>query len=117
MAGGGQLRGNIPQRPLAAVDSVARQLLRQRQHGGIALLIPFAPPAFPGLLYLTSKKSVRAAARGTADVTANIGDAARGADETGQTSGRMFESPQALTAESLRLKTEVNKFLAGVRGA
>jgi hypothetical protein len=29
----------------------------------------------------------------------------------------MFESAQALTAESLRLKTEVNKFLAGVRGA
>jgi methyl-accepting chemotaxis protein len=61
--------------------------------------------------------SVRAAAGGTAEVASTIGTAARGAGETGETCSRMFESAQALSGESLRLKAEVDKFLAGVRAA
>jgi methyl-accepting chemotaxis protein len=61
--------------------------------------------------------SVRAAAGGTAEVASTIGTAARGAGETGETCRRMFESAQALSGESLRLKAEVDKFLAGVRAA
>jgi methyl-accepting chemotaxis protein len=61
--------------------------------------------------------SVRAAASGTADVAVNTGDAAKGAQETGESSSRMFASAQALSGESLRLKSEVEKFLDGVRAA
>jgi methyl-accepting chemotaxis protein len=62
-------------------------------------------------------QSVRAAANGTADVVANTRDAARGAEETGESSNRMFTSSQALSTESLRLKAEVDKFLGGMRAA
>jgi methyl-accepting chemotaxis protein len=61
--------------------------------------------------------SVRAAASGTADVAVNIRNAAQGADETGETSSRMFASAQALSGESLHLKAEVEKFLDRVRAA
>ncbi len=62
-------------------------------------------------------QSVRAAASGTADVAVNIRNAAQGADETGETSNRMFASAQALSGESLQLKAEVEKFLDRVRAA
>jgi len=62
-------------------------------------------------------QSVRAAASGTADVAVNIRNAAQGADETGETSSRMFASAQTLSSESLHLKAEVEKFLDRVRAA
>lgn len=62
-------------------------------------------------------QSVRAAASGTADVAANVRHAAQGANETGETSSRMFASAQALSGESLNLKAEVEKFLDRVRAA
>ena len=62
-------------------------------------------------------QSVRSAAGGTAEVVSNIRNAARGADETGESSNRMFTSAKALSAESLRLKAEVDKFLDGMRAA
>jgi methyl-accepting chemotaxis protein len=61
--------------------------------------------------------SVRAAASGTASVAVDIRSAAQGAGETGETSGRMFASAQALSGESLHLKAEVEKFLDRVRAA
>jgi methyl-accepting chemotaxis protein len=48
---------------------------------------------------------------------ANIRNAAQGADETGETSSRMFASAQNLSSESLHLKAEVEKFLDRVRAA
>jgi methyl-accepting chemotaxis protein len=62
-------------------------------------------------------QSVRSAASGTADVVSNIRNAAQGADETGESSNRMFSSAKALSAESLRLKAEVDKFLDSMRAA
>jgi methyl-accepting chemotaxis protein len=62
-------------------------------------------------------QSVRSAASGTADVVSNTRNAARGADETGESSNRMFTSAKALSAESLRLKAEVEKFLNDMRAA
>jgi methyl-accepting chemotaxis protein len=62
-------------------------------------------------------QSVRSAASGTADVVSNIRNAAQGAGETGESSNRMFTSAKALSAESLRLKAEVDKFLDGMRAA
>jgi methyl-accepting chemotaxis protein len=61
--------------------------------------------------------SVRAAASGTAEVAVNVRDAAQGASATGETSGQMLQSAQALSGESLHLKSEVENFLAGVRAA
>ena len=46
-----------------------------------------------------------------------VRNAARGADETGETSSRMFASAQALSSESLHLKAEVERFLDRVRAA
>jgi methyl-accepting chemotaxis protein len=62
-------------------------------------------------------QSVRSAASGTADVVSNIRSAAKGAGETGDSSDRMFTSAKALSAESLRLKAEVDKFLDRMRAA
>jgi methyl-accepting chemotaxis protein len=62
-------------------------------------------------------QSVRSAASGTADVVSNTRNAARGADETGESSNRMFTSAKALSAESFRLKAEVEKFLNDMRAA
>ena len=62
-------------------------------------------------------RSVRAAASGTAGVAVNVRNAAQGASVTGETSSRMFASAQALSGESLHLKTEVEKFLDGVKAA
>ena len=62
-------------------------------------------------------QSVRSAAGGTADVVSNIRNAAKGAGETGDNSDRMFTSAKALSAESLRLKAEVDKFLDRMRAA
>jgi len=60
---------------------------------------------------------VRAAASETAEVADNIRDAARDASETGESSGRMLNSAQALSRESLHLKAEVEKFLDRVKAA
>jgi methyl-accepting chemotaxis protein len=62
-------------------------------------------------------QSVRAAASGTSEVAVNVRNAAQGATETGEASSRIFASAQALSGESLHLKTEVGKFLDGVRAA
>jgi methyl-accepting chemotaxis protein len=62
-------------------------------------------------------QSVRAAASGTAEVAVNVRDAAQGASATGETAGQMLQSAQALSGESLHLKSEVENFLAGVRAA
>lgn len=61
--------------------------------------------------------SVQAAAGGTTEVAASFGEVARGANETGETSSRMFVSAQSLSGESLHLKAEVEKFLQSVRAA
>ncbi|MGL9617018.1 Cache 3/Cache 2 fusion domain-containing protein [Bradyrhizobium sp. U531] len=61
--------------------------------------------------------SVRAAVSGTADVAVNVRQAAQGANETGETSSRMFASAQALSGESVHLKAEVDGFLDRVRAA
>jgi methyl-accepting chemotaxis protein len=66
---------------------------------------------------LNIAESVRSAAVGTADVVSNTRNAARGAEETGESSNRMLGSAKALSAESLRLKAEVEKFLDEMRAA
>ena len=62
-------------------------------------------------------QSVHAAAQGTMEVSTNIERVADGANQTETGSSQMFEAARALSADSLRLKAEVVKFLDGVRAA
>jgi methyl-accepting chemotaxis protein len=60
---------------------------------------------------------VHQAARGTADVAANITDVNRGAIDTGAASAQVLSAAKALANEGSQLKTDVAKFLATVRAA
>ncbi len=62
-------------------------------------------------------RNVQQAAHGTQDVSSNIINVQRGASDTGSASSQVLSSAQSLSTESNRLKTEVDKFLAGVRAA
>jgi methyl-accepting chemotaxis protein len=62
-------------------------------------------------------RNVQQAARGTTEVATNITDVQRGSSETGAASSQVLSSAQALSVESVRLKTEVDRFMANVRAA
>ena len=62
-------------------------------------------------------RNVQQASMGTTQVASNIADVQRGSSETGTASSRVLSSAQALSVESGRLKTEVDKFVATVRAA
>ena len=62
-------------------------------------------------------RNVTQAAHGTAQVATNITDVSRGASETGMASSQVLSSAQALSRESGRLKSEVEKFVKTVRAA
>jgi methyl-accepting chemotaxis protein len=62
-------------------------------------------------------RNVQQAAQRTTQVASNIADVQHGSSETGSASSRVFTSAQSLSTESNRLKMEVQKFLATVRGA
>ena len=57
------------------------------------------------------------AAKGTADVAANIGNVNRGASQTGVASTQVFSSAQELSSQGSQLKAEVARFLETVRAA
>lgn len=61
--------------------------------------------------------NVEQATRGTGQVAASIVDVSRGANATDSASAAVLASAQSLSAESSRLKREVEKFLATVRAA
>ena len=62
-------------------------------------------------------RNVQNAASGTTEVANNIGAVNRGAGETGSASAQVLASAQSLSADSNRLKTEVDRFLTTVRAA
>jgi methyl-accepting chemotaxis protein len=62
-------------------------------------------------------RNVQQAALGTQRVSANITDVQRGASETGSASSQVLSSARSLSRDSIRLKTEVGKFLNTVRAA
>ncbi len=62
-------------------------------------------------------RNVQQAAQGTMQVSVNITDVQRGADETGSASSEVLSAAQILSGDSSRLRTEVGKFLATVRAA
>jgi methyl-accepting chemotaxis protein len=62
-------------------------------------------------------RNVQQAASRTTQVATNITEVNRGASETGSASAQVLSSAQGLSTESVRLKSEVEKFLARVRAA
>ena len=62
-------------------------------------------------------RDVEYAAQETSEAVTNISNVSRGASETGFALGQMLSSVQELSAESNRLKSEAERFLARVRAA
>jgi len=62
-------------------------------------------------------RNVQQAATRTTQVASNVTEVNRGASETGSASAQVLSSAQGLSTESVRLKGEVEKFLAKVRAA
>lgn len=62
-------------------------------------------------------RNVQSVATSTQDVAGNIVEVNRGATETGQASGDVLNSAQALSTESARLRTELDRFMQNVRAA
>lgn len=62
-------------------------------------------------------RNVQQAAHGTNQVAASIADVQRGASETGAASSQVLSSAQSLSVESVRLKSQVDRFMETVRAA
>jgi methyl-accepting chemotaxis protein len=62
-------------------------------------------------------RSVQNVAEGTGEAAANITEVNRGAAETGSASANVLESARTLSAESSRLRDELNRFMANIRAA
>lgn len=62
-------------------------------------------------------RNVQSVATSTHEVAGSITEVNRGATETGQASGDVLNSAQALSAESGRLRTELDRFMQNVRAA
>lgn len=61
--------------------------------------------------------SVQKIAAGTSDVTKDVVEVDRGANEAGAASGEVFTSAQMLSTESTRLRCQLDQFMAKVRAA
>lgn len=62
-------------------------------------------------------RSVQEAARGTQEVSSNIAAVNEAAQDTGSAAGQVLDSADQLTQHAEMLRSEVEKFLAGVRAA
>ena len=62
-------------------------------------------------------QNVQRVAHGTQQVAGNITEVNRGASETGAASGQVLNSAQTLSAESTRLRAELDRFMENIRAA
>jgi methyl-accepting chemotaxis protein len=62
-------------------------------------------------------RSVQSVAQGTQEAAASIMQVNRGATETGSASEEVLNSAQTLSAESTRLREELDRFMANIRAA
>jgi methyl-accepting chemotaxis protein len=62
-------------------------------------------------------RNVQSVAQGTQEVASNITQVNRGASETGSASSEVQNSAQTLSADSTRLRTELDRFMANIRAA
>jgi methyl-accepting chemotaxis protein len=62
-------------------------------------------------------RNVQSVAKGTQDVASNITQVNRGASETGSASSEVQHSAQTLSADSTKLRSEPDRFMANIRAA
>jgi methyl-accepting chemotaxis protein len=62
-------------------------------------------------------RNVQNVAKGTHQAAANIMQVNRGASETGVASGEVLNSAKTLSSESMRLREELDRFMANIRAA
>jgi methyl-accepting chemotaxis protein len=62
-------------------------------------------------------RNVQGVAQGAQEVAANITEVNRSAGETGSASGEVLNSAQILSVESMRLRQELDRFMATIRAA
>jgi methyl-accepting chemotaxis protein len=62
-------------------------------------------------------RSVQNVAEGTSETAANIMEVNRGAAETGSASANVLDAARSLSAESTRLREELNRFMSNIRAA
>ena len=62
-------------------------------------------------------RSVQNVAEGTGEAAVNIMEVNRGAAETGSASANVLEAARSLSAESVRLREELNRFMSNIRAA
>jgi len=62
-------------------------------------------------------RSVQSVAQGTREAAANIVEVNRGATETGSASEEVLKSAKALSSESTRLRSELDRFMQNIRAA
>ena len=62
-------------------------------------------------------RNVQQAAQGTHQVSSHVADVQRGAGETGHASSQVLSAAQSIASESVRLKSQVERFLSAVRAA
>jgi methyl-accepting chemotaxis protein len=62
-------------------------------------------------------RSVQSVAQGTHEAAASIMQVNRGATETGSASEEVLNSAKSLSAESARLRAELDRFMENIRAA
>jgi methyl-accepting chemotaxis protein len=62
-------------------------------------------------------RNVQNVAQGTQEVASNITQVNRGASETGSASSEVLHSAQTLSADSTKLRSELDRFMANIRAA
>jgi methyl-accepting chemotaxis protein len=60
---------------------------------------------------------VQNVAEGTSETAVNIMEVNRGAAETGSASANVLEAARSLSTESVRLREELQRFMANIRAA
>ncbi|AWN49339.1 chemotaxis protein [Methylobacterium terrae] len=62
-------------------------------------------------------RTIGEAARGTQDVSGTIGEVTASARETGHAAGQVLDAARSLSAQSMTVKGQVDRFLAAIRAA
>jgi methyl-accepting chemotaxis protein len=101
------------QEAVAAIDSITKTISRINEvNSGVASAVEEQGAATQEIA-----RNVEQAAAGTQEVSSNIGGVSQAASETGAAAGQIKAAAGKLSQQSEKLRTEVDKFLAGVRSA
>jgi methyl-accepting chemotaxis protein len=101
------------QEAVSAIDSITKTISKINEvNSGVASAVEEQGAATQEIA-----RNVEQAAAGTQEVSSNIGGVSQAASETGAAAGQIKAAAGKLSQQSEKLRTEVDKFLAGVRSA